>query len=73
MAYKTHITIQGETWDVISLKYYGTEKNASLLSRANQKHISVMFFSGGVTLRIPELPGAPQSAIPAPPWKRQAK
>ena len=63
-----HITRQGETWDIISLRHYGTEKRASLLLRANPAHMGVLFFGGGVTLRIPERTDR-EPALPAPPWK----
>jgi phage tail protein X len=66
---KTYTTIQGDAWDVISLKMYGTEKQMATLIEANPTHRETVVFSAGVVLTVPTLA---ISTIPSsvPPWKR---
>ncbi len=66
---RIYTTVQGDAWDIISLKMYGTEKSMSTLIEANPAHRETVIFSAGVQLIVPELTA---SAIPSsvPPWKR---
>ncbi len=64
----TYITVQGDTWDLISLKVYGSEKYMTELIEANPKHRETVFFSANVKLKVPEI----ETPVPEelPPWKR---
>ncbi|TDL50951.1 LysM domain-containing protein [Paenibacillus dendritiformis] len=64
----TYTTIQGDTWDGIAYKVYGTESQMAELMRANPAHISTVIFSAGVTLIIPPMPANVSDGLP--PWKR---
>lgn len=50
----TYTTIQGDTWDGISYKLYGTERRMGDLIVANWSYLDTLVFSAGVTLNIPE-------------------
>lgn len=63
-----YTTIQGDTWDVIALNVYGSEKYMSHLLKANPKHISTMFFSSGVEIICPDIESDIVENLP--PWKR---
>ena len=65
----TYKTEQGDTWDVLALDIYGSEKLAHVIQTANPRYLDVIYFPYGVTLFIPETP-AQLSALPAPPWER---
>lgn len=61
-------TIQGDTWDMVSLKNYGTEKYVSTLINANLVHVEKVFFSAGVVLNIPTVETPINSSLP--PWRK---
>lgn len=65
----TYTTVQGDMWDIISLKAYGTEKQMSALIDANSTYRETVVFPAGVLLTVPTLI---VSTIPSsvPPWKR---
>ena len=63
----TYITTQGDTFDGIAYKVYGSEKYMGLLAQANIKLISTLVFSSGVELTVPDIPE--DSADDAPFWK----
>ncbi|MDR7867608.1 MAG: tail protein X [Sporomusaceae bacterium] len=65
----TYTTVQGDAWDIISLKVYGTEKSMSTLIEANPAHRNTVIFAAGVLLTVPT---RSVSSIPGsvPPWKR---
>ncbi|RXZ84581.1 phage tail protein [Paenibacillaceae bacterium] len=65
----TYKTIQGDQWDIISFKVYGTENGMSLLMQANPSFIETTVFPSGVLLQVPIIqPAAPESI---PPWRRE--
>jgi len=64
-----YLTIQGDTWDGIAFKQYGSERHMNLLMNANPPHIRTVIFSAGVELTIPVLPV--DQADTLPPWKRE--
>ena len=53
MIKSTYKTILGDTWDLIALKVYGTEKLFLLLMEANPSEIGTMVFSADIVLNIP--------------------
>ncbi len=63
----TYTTIQGDTWDGISFKVYGSEKYMGLIAQANIRLIDTLVFAAGVTVTVPDIPE--DSADNAPFWK----
>jgi phage tail protein X len=49
----TYTTSQGEMWDYISRKVYGTERFCNVLMRANQAWLNVVTFNAGTVLTVP--------------------
>ncbi len=62
-------TIQGDTWDIISKKYYSSENHIDILMQANSKHIDTVIFSAGIELTIPDLPEETKKADNLPSWR----
>lgn len=69
---KTYTTQQGDTWDVISLKGYGTELLVAELVSANWPLRDVGIFSAGVQVVIPDATPAQVASTNLPPWRRKA-
>lgn len=65
----TYSTVQGDTWDIVSKKLYGTEYRTDVLMKANPDHADVIMFSSGVHLIVPEIDDVEQFDS-LPPWKR---
>ena len=63
-----YTTIQGDMWDGIAKKLYGTEKAINVLLETNQQYRSVVIFGAGIVLDVPEYT-APKLDI-LPPWRR---
>jgi len=59
-------TIQGDAWDLISYREYGDERLMHLLIEANYDLRSVVIFSAGTEVNVPEVEA--ESRTPAPPW-----
>jgi phage tail protein X len=64
----TYRTIQGDTWDSIAARLYGSEKHMIALMTANPGFVEVVIFSAGVELRLPEIVAGAAASLP--PWKR---
>jgi len=62
-----YTTIQGDMWDSIAFKVYGSENNTGSLIRANPEHAHITIFGAGEVLSIPELP--PETSSTLPPWR----
>ena len=62
-----YTTIQGDMWDSISFKVYGSEAHTAVLIGANPEHAQTTIFGAGVTLSIPDLP--PETSSTLPPWR----
>ncbi len=61
----TYTTQQGDAWDVIAFRVYGSEKYTGFLMQANFKHLDTFVFDAGVVLQTPALPeDAEESAAP---------
>lgn len=65
---KTYTTKQGDMWDSIAYKLYGTEKGMNALLDANIQHRDTVVFSAGVVLAVPDY-NKPVSNV-LPPWRR---
>ncbi len=63
----TYTTIQGETWDNIALKVYGSEKYTSFLMGNNYPHLDILVFPSGTVLKTPDLPE--ETSVELPPWR----
>ena len=62
-------TVQGDTWDVVSLKNYSDEGFVGMLIQANPGYRDTVFFTAGAELQIPPKP--PISDVSnLPPWVR---
>lgn len=61
-------TIQGDTWDMISFKVYGTEIHTPQLMDANPEYRDVAIFSGGTEIIAPDI--KENVSVLLPPWKR---
>lgn len=66
----SYVTVQGDTWDGISLKTLGDERYMSQLIESNIEHADTVSFSAGVVLHIPDVKLDTSTALP--PWKRGA-
>lgn len=64
---KTYTTIQGDTWDLIAYKLYGSEKYMKNLIEANWPLLEVLVFSSGTVINVPDIPE--DSDEDAPFWK----
>lgn len=51
----SYTTIQGETWDLIAYKLWGSEYLLPLLLEANQKYRDIIIFTGDVVLNVPNI------------------
>lgn len=67
-----HITVEGERWDTISFKAYGTPNEVDRIIQANPNVPITTRLNGGVILELPvieEFSITPDKAL-LPPWKR---
>ncbi len=69
--YQTHVTVEGDTFDALALKYYNDEQLASRIISSNLDYCDVLIFEAGVVLRIPimDTVDTPETL---PPWRRNA-
>ena len=66
---KIYTTIQGDEWDIIAKKVYGSEEYMTDLLKANQQYSSFVEFSAGVQIICPDVEKKTLTSI-LPPWKR---
>lgn len=62
-------TIQGDMWDTIAFKAYGSTAAVVELMKANPAYRHQFVFPAGVEIDVPELPEEQTSDI-LPPWKQ---
>lgn len=62
-------TKQGECWDEIAKKVYGSEKYTGYLMQNNMKLLDTVVFSAGTAISTPDLP-TDETDLPA--WRRRA-
>lgn len=53
--FKTIVTRQGDTWDILAKKIYGNELFMEELIKANIHFRKTVIFSAGVVLNVPEI------------------
>jgi phage tail protein X len=63
-----YITIQGDMWDSISKKLYGTEKHVKELMEANKSYLLTLVFLDGIVLNVPEIT-TEEEISNIPPWR----
>lgn len=69
---KTYTTVQGDTWDIISLKAYGSSSFTNYIFEANPKYKKVMIFGAGSVLTIPDITEAERNKSILPPWVKKS-
>lgn len=62
----TYTTIQGDTWDMIAKKVYGSESYITLLLKSNMPLIDYLVFPEGITVYLPD---KPEEADGLPEWR----
>lgn len=67
---KIHLTIEGDTFDALALKYYDDEKLASEIIQANLDYCDTLVFEAGVELFIPDISTVTYPET-LPPWRRE--
>jgi phage tail protein X len=72
MANRIYISVQGDWWDLISLRVYGMRRGDDHLMHklieANYPLREVSHFPAGVAVIVPEMPV--KTEIPLVPWKK---
>lgn len=64
-SFKTYKTQENDTWDLIAFKIFGDAKYTSHLLKVNSALTKVVFFPGGVLLKLPEVK---EIEGDVPPW-----
>lgn len=69
IGYKTHITAEGETFDILAFQEYLDENLSSYIIQANLDYADTLIFEQGIQLQIPilDISEMPDSL---PPWRR---
>ena len=67
--YYIYTTREGDTFDLLSLRYYDEEKLANYIIEANPDYADVVVFEGGVKLIIPII-DEPETTETKAPWRR---
>jgi len=67
----TMTTKQGDTWDMLALRIYGSDKLGYVLLQANPNYMRILYLPAGLLLIVPQLPdGARRTRSKLPPWER---
>lgn len=69
VGYKEYTTIEGDTFDALSLSEYNEEKLAHHIIKANPDYCDVLIFEAGITLKIPIINNLDMPDT-LPPWRR---
>lgn len=70
---KQYQTIQGDMWDSIAKKVYGTEKAMELLMQANPEYLDTAVFGARAILHLPQFAEQEKKGTESvPPWRRQS-
>lgn len=64
-------TVQGDTWDLISWRNYGSEFYVDVLMKANPNLMDYVIFPSGIQVIIPVIKEKPNPEN-LPPWKRSS-
>lgn len=63
-------TIQGDTWDILSIRAYGSAAYMDKLIQANPGERMTTVFPAGVEIEVPKVDTS-TTAAGLPPWKRR--
>lgn len=66
--YYEYATVEGDTFDSISLEFYGEENYSVFIMQFNPKLIKTIIFESGISIKIPKINIKETSTLP--PWKR---
>lgn len=64
-----YTTIQGDTFDSIAKKFYGSERYFTKILNANEDYSNVIVFSSGIELIIPEISTVVEDTSATAPWR----
>lgn len=53
---KTYTTVQGDCWDLVAFKIYGSERYMKILADANPSLLDFLVFPSGTAINIPDIP-----------------
>lgn len=65
-----YVTVQGDMWDSIAKKVYGTETAMDALMKANPEHLTVAVFGAGVKILLPQFTAQEAASNAMPPWRK---
>lgn len=65
---KIYRTVQGDMWDSIAKRCYGSELGMNALMEANHRYIDIAVFPAGIELTVPEYTKPETSNLPL--WRR---
>ena len=66
----TYQTVQGDMWDSISKRAYGTETAMDQLMRANPDLLQVAVFGAGEIVLLPQISAQEAASTAVPPWRK---
>ena len=66
----TYTTVQGDLWDNIAKKVYGTEAAMDVLMRANPEYLDAAVFGAGVKILLPQFTAQEAERAAVPPWRK---
>lgn len=66
----TYTTVQGDLWDNIAKKVYGTEAAMDVLMRANPEYLDVAVFGAGAKILLPQFTAQQAERAAVPPWRQ---
>lgn len=72
MAAKKYRALQGDAFDAIAYREYGSEHLCHELMAANVDYMDALIFEAGVELNLPEL-AKPAKVAELPPWQKEGK
>lgn len=66
----TYQTVQGDMWDSIAKRAYGTETAMDQLMRANPDLLQVAVFGAGEIVLLPQISAQDAASVAVPPWRK---
>jgi phage tail protein X len=65
----TYTTIQGDTWDIIAYRVYGSEKYIGYLMQSNFDLLDIFIFSSGTIIKTSALAETTSAISDLPIWR----
>ena len=66
----TYQTVQGDMWDSIAKRAYGTETAMDQLMRANPDLLQVAVFGAAEIVLLPQISAQEAASTAVPPWRK---